>query len=405
LQARTIGPEGIGEIAVLHASCAIFSSILRTNNSNVAFAYVAREISNKNGGTAKAIIRYCYRTDLATAVVAFGALIAFSILGGKATASEAWTLMKTIIYGTTIISQSTYWTSHSLLRITRKFRWIFNLTLCQSIFKVVLLFLLFALEGGTVEVIGVLAAISGLNGFLFYRYSWKALNLAYRETGADHSQAAELKWRPPSEVVHFQINNYLNGLLKAIQKNIDTFVLGVWQPTASVGQYRTAAQITDIAETPIQLILTGITPEIGRCWHQARISELKSMLLKAVAILLAIALTTFIATTVLGRALITASLGEQFIEVYPIIIVLMISSCVTAVTAPLGVMLTASGKSAPQLLATLLSTILQLILIITFVPRDGVVAAAPAKVAGTICAGIVIALAALARLKYASKSV
>ena len=374
--ARMLGPDGIGQIALFTAVCALFTGILKLTSSETVMVYASRAESQADSTELSHIIRYCYLCDALTSVAAFLAVVLSSFFIASLfnlSPEDKWLQM---VFGLTIIFQSAHWTAHSLLRLYNHFSWIFYQSCAHSIVKVAAITVLFFTGAGLNEVVYLLVALSLFDGMTIYIMSLVAM----RRKKISMTTSTAKWWQVSSEVRRFQILGHGRQIIKSMNRYIDILLIGHIAPVLQVGYYRAGKQISKQIRTPAQGFLVSLFPEYSRLYFSGDMAALRKIVKRFAIMLLTLALSAAVVLWFGAEWVIRIILGQEFLPAVNIVRILIISSTVLLAMYPVYSLPAAVGRAGPAIKAVTVAIFVQVIMILFLVPRYGVIGAAWANV-------------------------
>lgn len=378
--ARLIGPEGIGIIAILAATCSIVGCLVKLNNSNTATVFVTKALIEKNIEDARQILRYCYFVDLLTSVLAFCLVVIFSlVMPNLFNISSDYKLLQ-MIYGLTLVFQATYWTSHAMLRVENRFSWAFYQSLSLSALKLVGVAVLFYMNARIKSVVVMLVGLSALDGLSLYILACIAMKPLFR--GVSVSGGAW--WRVPKEIYKFQLLGYGSGAIKMIYNYLDVLLIGFLAHSYQVGLYRVASQLASLMDLICQPLMSSLGPEYSRLWFSGELLRLKRLVLRMTFCLIMVSLAFYLILFLMSEVIIRIAFGNAFLLAGKPFLILAFASLLATAMMPLNTLQTATGRAGPATVASFVTVSVQTLLLFFLTPRFGVSGAAWAKVGGLI---------------------
>jgi O-antigen/teichoic acid export membrane protein len=225
-------------------------------------AYVTKAITEGDDSQARHFIRFFYLFDFLTSLVAFSGIALSALFLPHLLNLPPGLECLQALFGLTIVFQSTYWTSHALLRVTNRFSWTFYNSVGHSVIKTASVALLFVAKAGLKEVVLLLVGLSLLDGVSLFIVA----RLALRRQGLHSSNKSLPWWHVPGEIWRFQILGYGRELFKFMNRHIDTLMIGYVGSPLHVGLYRAGKQIIDQVQIPAQGLLVSLFPEYSRLY-------------------------------------------------------------------------------------------------------------------------------------------
>lgn len=176
----------------------------------------------------------------------------------------------------------------------------------------------------------------------------------------------------------FAIHVNLTSSLQTAWGPIARLVVGGLLGPAAAGLFRIASSLADSAQKPADFLAKAFYPEVVRMdlatKHPWRLMKRSAILAGGVAS------AAILALVLVGRPLVQALFGAEFLGAYPILLVLMIAPVIGIFTFPLPSMLYALDRPDAPLKARLTGTIVYFAAIAPLSLRFGVTGAAAAFV-------------------------
>lgn len=193
----------------------------------------------------------------------------------------------------------------------------------------------------------------------------------------------------------------------AIHVNLTASLIAAWGPIArlvvggligpaAAGIYRVAASLADSAQKPADLLGKAYYPEVVRM--DLGTKKPWKLMLRGTVLATSVGLVTVLALLVVGRPLIDALFGSDFLPAFPVLLVLVIAPLLGMISFPLVPMLYALDRPDAPLKARLIGTILYFVIVAPLSWRFGVTGAAIAFVIGF--AAMVATLAIQLSMEY-----
>jgi O-antigen/teichoic acid export membrane protein len=380
MMARMLGPTGIGTITLFGSVCALFSSILKVTSSETVMVYAAKAESSSSNQDLSHTIRFCFCIDGLSSLLAFSGVVICSFFVPQLLNLPTKMAGLQIIYGLTIIFDSTFWTAHGILRFADKFSWTFYHQCFHSTLKTLIIGGLYLGNCGIVGVVWSFVAISCLNGFILMIISIISI----------HKRDIYLKddihpwWRISPDMWHYIILAHPRQIVKSLNRYADTLVIGFLGNPTQVGYYRAGKQVSEQLFVPIQGFVTSLFPEYSRLYFSGKRQILRKLVVRFTSFFLGGAL---LACTILwfsSEMIIRLVFGQAFIPANDVVRILIISASINLVMIPLYSLPAATGKAGPALRATISAVFVQLLAIFLLVPKYGVIGAAWSNVAYSI---------------------
>jgi O-antigen/teichoic acid export membrane protein len=370
LSARILGPEGLGLIAIFAAAVAILSSIVTLQNGTTIITFLSRSLEQKKVSDGSHVISFCFIADFLSGCIGFILLAILTLAAPDVIHLKIETGSLFLFFGTSVVISSTYWDSHSVLRVLDRTDITFKVALWQSIIKSLLLFVCYH---SFRSINGYIAAtlISALFGNCCLAL------LSYRQLLQHGIRPSVVNWwKIPSEISRYSIQGFGQKILKTLIRYADTILLGFFTSITETGRYRASHQLTDYIQMPMQGYISSLYAEYSRLFYAHDIERLRSLLIKSVMISGTIGIACSLALLVFMKPIVRIVLGATFIGIEPVISVLILLPVITLIFAPLTFLPSMTGNQKPVLYSLLFSLFIQLLLLPILIPRFGAIGAA-----------------------------
>ena len=187
----------------------------------------------------------------------------------------------------------------------------------------------------------------------------------------------------------FAIHVNLASSLSAAWGPIARLVVGGLIGPAGAAIYRVAASLADSAQKPADLLAKVYYPEVVRM--DLKTKKPWKLMLRGTVLATSVGLLTALLLLVVGRDLVDAIFGSEFLPAFPVLLVLIIAPLLAMISFPLTPMLYALDRPGAPVKARLIGTMIYFAIVAPLSWRFGVSGAAAAFVIGY--AAMVAALA------------
>ncbi len=187
----------------------------------------------------------------------------------------------------------------------------------------------------------------------------------------------------------FTIN--LNSSLNAAWGPLSRLLVGGLLHPAAAGLYRVASSITDAAQRPTDFLNKAFYPEVMRLDH--RTNTPWRLMLRATAFSAAIGLIMCMATILAGQWLLRVAFGPEFVDAYPVMVVLIGVPLVAMISFPWPAMLHALDRATLTLVANGFGVLVYIATIFPLVDRFALLGAGLSFLLGRIAMALFMALA------------
>jgi O-antigen/teichoic acid export membrane protein len=169
-------------------------------------------------------------------------------------------------------------------------------------------------------------------------------------------------------------------------------LLGWWVDNESVAYFKVAMQAVALIGLGLISVSAIISPNIARLYKQGDLEATQALLTKSVRLSVLISLPIIFFLIVFGEFAISLLFGKDYLEAYPILVVLCLGQLVSVLMGSVGVVLNMTGNEKRSLKALFITLILNLILFVILIPVYGGIGAAVAVSVSLICLNVLMSL-------------
>lgn len=184
---------------------------------------------------------------------------------------------------------------------------------------------------------------------------------------------------------------FIQSIVNQINTNVDKFLIGAFMNPEMVSLYGVGMYVfsvfSSLTSVPITMFAPQIIGEVGAHGLQARLHE---KILQATKIVTLIGGSVFFGFITVGRPFIEIVYGEQYLSAWLIAVILMTSAFLNMITGVLINVLDALNKRMFRSLVILVTTALNVILTVWWLPIYGIVGAAAATALCTAIGQVVV---------------
>ncbi|MCG3206486.1 MAG: hypothetical protein FOGNACKC_00085 [Anaerolineae bacterium] len=371
--ARALGVEKLGVLTLVMSYVTLINQLVTSRVWETAIRYATLYIEQKNFTHATAVIKLCYVVDSITGILAFILVFLSAETAARLFIKDTTATSMLHLYGLFILISIPVDTSSALLRIGNRFRWLSYQETGVAVAKLILASIALFFGMGVTGVLGayLIAAWLGLLALLFFSYTtFTELQLVRWQ----HAPLLLLR-NDLGQIGRFMLTTNGGALLKLLQLNADTLLVGYWLSPYQVGYLRVARSMAELVNFPVAPFYAASYPEFARLWHQKNIQSLQNLVRKSTFVMGGIGLAGFLIILLNGEWLVRLTVGQEYLPTLPVLYWLAFGMAI-AVSFSFGhPLLLAVGKATFSFLAMLAGVTVQLLLLIYLIPRYGVVAA------------------------------
>lgn len=385
LQARILGPNGMGLLFFVLTVVSFAGAIIKPRGSDTVIALGGRALASGDLTRAGLMMRSSLALDLISA-----SFVLMLLWLGTALHSlvNEWQTEHTMFLALsmTVLSFSTHATAQAVLRISDHFSWVFWHSTSISLLKLLIIFLIFYFGGGLWFVVAAVVLTSAIE---FATLLWLAASASTRR---GISIFSEWNWRDISdeEFRNFQSAGYVRSFVKAVQANADILLLGWLGSTSQVGIYKAAKVFLDVLDMPIQALQTSLAPEYSKLWHAGNKERVRHITLIITIILSIFGVASLVFMQVFSDYLIDVIFGQGFRDAAPVLEAFMLILCFSALITPINGFQLAIGQSKPATTASVVSLVALLVSLLTLVPTYGASGGAWARMISLMASALIV---------------
>lgn len=168
----------------------------------------------------------------------------------------------------------------------------------------------------------------------------------------------------------------ISGLLSMINCNIDSIIIGFTRSEYELGIYSSAYKIVFFLINLIAVIFTPFFPLLINYFHQKDVKNLEKIVKNICKIVILIGFPILVGGTILSKDIIILLFGKKYIEAYLPFIILLVYIFILFMRETYGYSLNAWNMEEKYLKSVIISSAVNLILNLIFIPKFGIVAAA-----------------------------
>jgi O-antigen/teichoic acid export membrane protein len=380
--ARALGAEQYGVLALITTFATTINQFVDSRVWEVAIRFIIRYREQGDYARATATVKFCYLVDLVTGLLAFVIILLTAQWGAHVFVKDpsASSLIK--LYALSVIIAVPVGTSSALLRVGNHFDWLAYQNVITAAFTLV-------------GVIFALVLDTGIKGLLVVYLLAAALGMSVLVLlGKRLSQDLKLKpWRHAplrllrgeyGQILRFLASTNGNALVKLLQRNLDTLLIGYWLGPVDVGYYRVARRLTNLIAFPVGPLYTASYPEFVRLWDLEQVGTLRHLMHKLTLSSTAVGISAAVAFWLGGRWIILLTVGDQYLPAFDVLQWLVLGMVFAVATNFFHPLLLAMDRAFWSFLAMVSSVMAQLTVLVLLLPRLGIVAAGMAYAIGLV---------------------
>ncbi|MEM7112660.1 MAG: oligosaccharide flippase family protein [Chloroflexota bacterium] len=397
--ARFLGAAAYGELGVIIATVAVLNQLVDFRSIETIIKYVNLFVDKKELGKATAVIKTTLLIDTTASLIAF-ALLMLATPFIADTLNAAPQLLQ--LYGLTILASIPTGIAKGLQSVRRRHDWVawqeFAVAISQFVGTLVLLLLDYGLAELVLLLVITEAGKGLVSGWFIYKSATALALPKWSEAPLSRLQNER------QELTQLLLSTNLVGLLKGLQRNIDTLFVSYWLGPAVTGNYRLARNFANMLNFPIAPLYQVAYTEFAKLWHRNRVRRLYRITRKLVATSLVVAIGGITAVWFVLPLIFNTIVGDSYTETVTILRLLIIGAGVAIVTQYGHALLIIMKKSREAAKAYTLGVAAQFIFLITLTPLMGATGAGIAYLMFAFIHGLTLFHAVWPQLKQGQQA-
>jgi O-antigen/teichoic acid export membrane protein len=184
----------------------------------------------------------------------------------------------------------------------------------------------------------------------------------------------------------------LMAFIGTLNTELASVLLGVLADNKSVAYFKVAMQAVALISMGLASVNAVIMPNVARLYKQGDLKATQALLIKSVRLSVLISLPIIIFLIIFGEFAINLLFGKDYLEAYPILVILCFGQLVNVLMGSVGLVLNMTGNEKSALKSLSITLILNLILLAVLVPMYGSVGAAIAVSLSLVCWNVLMAI-------------
>jgi O-antigen/teichoic acid export membrane protein len=393
---RLLGIDGLGLVTTVQTYTSNINRFLSFRMSEVVVKYLGQALANNQEADCKAadynegalqqtqrnreaaaIVKGIGLIEAAMSLLAYLILVLLSPWAARVLVKDPSAAVLFPIYGLVLIANLIYETSVGILQTYKRFSWLSIVNTIQNVITAILILLAFIFKWSVLEVLGSYLLGKSFAGIAISILAFRQLNRSLDRLWWQTPVRGITHWH---NILGFAVNTNLNGTVNLISRDNAPLYLAAVSPAnltqAYVGYFKLGLSIINLITLPIDPFIWPTYAEITRTialhqWQKTR------RLLKQVS---TIAGTWTIAAAVgiasIGWFLIPLVYGPTALPAYPVALILLAGYGTANIFNWNRPLMLAFGKSSYPLLIGVAVGVIELLLILWFVPTGGYLAMA-----------------------------
>lgn len=396
--ARALGPESLGVLALLTAYVAVVSRVFSFDSWQSVVSLGGQALTESDMPRLRDLVGFGIALDLFVAFCAFVVGVGLVSLALPALKIDPQNQGFAYIYSLALLCGFSS-ASNGALRLFDRFSWVSSIQVVASAVNLALSALFFVLQAPlmTYVILGValIAVPPVLTAALAVHVTQQHTNLRISQT--NWANRALLR-----RFGRFSIWTSAASTAATARQNADVFILAALAPSAAVGTFAVAQKLAQPINMIAQAMRIAVLPEFSRAQSQETIARLVSAFARFSALVATAGCAGLIVFYALSRPILTVLFGEQFGGgglAVTLMLAAMLLYCIGSVWLSF---LVARKGAFPIFLANVAALVCQVLASLWWVPTLGVTGSALATCVGLgvwLMAVCVLAAQEVAKIK------
>ena len=305
-----------------------------------------RAVSEGKTDEASSILRFTILFSIALSLIAYLMIIGLGFYANEFLRIDEANIRAMILFGLVGILMSMKAENMAILRLSDHVSLGAAVTAASSLARIGVLALVWIMDGGLIGVAWAYIIGAAVNGVGLFITTVKTAHQA-GITGIFSS----LSIRIPPDALRFQFGDYGKKSIIVLIDNIDYIIISQFVGASTVGLYRAARQIVDMAKRPFLLIHSALLTEYSRHWFANELARLRRTVLRFTILSSMLGVIVFGLLIILRQPIVDIVLGEDFSESSSLMLI-MIPGVAVAGVSVFTTLPTATGRIWPSFLST-----------------------------------------------------
>ncbi|HLP82136.1 MAG TPA: oligosaccharide flippase family protein, partial [Nitrosomonas sp.] len=246
---RLLGDSDFGLLTIVMDFASNVNRLLSFRMSEVVVRYVGEALAQKDTERAAALVKGIGLTEMGASVLAYLALLLFSVWGAQIFANDLSVAYLFRFYGLFLLANLVYETSVGVLQTTDKFKLVANANFYQSIATILFVLVAVVLQLGIVGILTAYLIGKTVAGIMVVGYAVGQLN---KRLGIGWTRAPLTlitNWR---SIWRFAFSTNLNGTVNLFARDNLRLYLAIFLPDAQIGYFKLASSLVNLVMLPIE---------------------------------------------------------------------------------------------------------------------------------------------------------
>ncbi len=370
--ARALGPTHYGILALVMVFAQAIERLVsfQTWQPMIKYGAELEEASRKND--LKALIKFVFLLDLATAVGGWCLAVFLATFGKQLFGWETGTLHLTLIYSLVLLF-AINGAPVGILRLTGRFKTAAYVRLIAMVIRLALCAIAFFQGWSLFAYVIIWAATQALGSILVMAAAARELHqrdlLTFlAEPLGDVSARFSNIWR-------FSFLANISVTIRSTAQQFDTLLVGAMLDPAAAGFYHIAKRVAKFAQQAGAQVQAVVFPEVAKLWSAGKKKEFKRVVVQTELMLAGVGLFGVVAMIFAADPLVRLFVGPEFKPAAQLLIVQIMAVALVLCGSTSRVALLSMGKEVPILYVSIASTVIFFITAFLLLPKMGAMGA------------------------------
>lgn len=332
LSARSLGSHDFGILVLIQAYVGIIDRLVNFQCEIAVIKYGTDLLNDGNRNSFKSLIKLTFILEVGTVIVGTATAIAIAPLVGSLLDWSDKTKTMAMIYCLIILFNFTG-TYIGILRLFNNFSYIAWQRILSSSFKFIGILIVFFRNEGMIAFFVVWMLTTVIEYLLIIIFGiYTLVNerlINFYKIKLSHGNLII------SKVLKFVIFTNLQGAVRMSSRELDTIVVGGILGAASAGLYKVVKQFTLLLTKISDPVYETIYPELAKLWAEKNIRQFKEIMLRSSLLIGSVGFIIWIIFILFGKPILEYTVGIDFLEAYPLLVLYMAAILIAIVGFPL----------------------------------------------------------------------
>jgi O-antigen/teichoic acid export membrane protein len=362
---RLLGDSGYGLLTIIMDFASNTNRLLSFRMSEVLAKYMGEALAQDDKRRAAALVKGMGLLEVAMSVLAYLVLLVFSAWGAQALADNASVAYLFRFYGLFLLANLVYETSIGVLQTVDQFKQVARANFYQSVALTVLIVAAFVLNLGMLGILVAYIIGKTIAGVMVAVFALRALNNKLGKGWARAPLGLIPDWK---SILRFAFSTNLNGTVNLFARDNIRLYLAWFLSNAQVGYFRLATSLINLVMLPIEPFIWPTYSEITKTIAQRQWGATHKLLKQVSTIGGIWTLLAGGGLVALGWWIIPLLYGQEMAPAYPGVLILLIGYAFANIFNWNRPLLLALGHPAYPLVVAAITGLIEVILILLFVP-------------------------------------